>query len=130
MSTGKPTYWPTDRQKTPDLIDFFVIRKISKLFLKIEEGVDLNSDHSPIYLTLSSTVIDKSIPPHLCNKYTDWSYFKHILQKNAQYSCFPQNELEIDEELLKITQEIQDCLEKPIHMKLTSKEVIVGRARL
>ena len=91
MSTGKPTYWPIDRQKTPGLIDFFVIGKILKLFLKIEERVDLNSDHTPIYLTLSSTVIDKSIPPHLYNKYTDWIYFKHILQKNAQYTSFPQN---------------------------------------
>ena len=26
MSTGSPTYWPTDINKTPDLIDFFVTR--------------------------------------------------------------------------------------------------------
>ena len=63
-------------------------------------------------LALSSTVIDKSIPPHLCNKYTDWSYFKYILQKNALYSCFPQNELDINEELLKITQEIKKAKRK------------------
>lgn len=25
VSTGKPTYWPTDRNKLPDLIDFFVL---------------------------------------------------------------------------------------------------------
>jgi hypothetical protein len=26
VSTGKPTYWPTDHNKIPDLIDFFVIK--------------------------------------------------------------------------------------------------------
>lgn len=29
-STGKPTYWPTDPGKVPDLIDFFITRNISK----------------------------------------------------------------------------------------------------
>ena len=29
MSTGTPTYWPTDPQKTPDLLDFFVTKRLS-----------------------------------------------------------------------------------------------------
>lgn len=51
ISTGCATYWPTDKSKQPDLIDFFITRKISKSSLEIREGYDLNSDHSPIYLT-------------------------------------------------------------------------------
>jgi endonuclease/exonuclease/phosphatase family metal-dependent hydrolase len=47
-STGKPTYWPADPNRTPDLIDFFVIKNISSNYIKIEETLDLNSDHSPI----------------------------------------------------------------------------------
>ena len=32
ISTAKPTYWPTDRQKIPDLIHFFLLKKyISEL---------------------------------------------------------------------------------------------------
>lgn len=42
-STGKPTYWPTDTNKIPDLLDFFITRKISPNFVKIEENFDLNS---------------------------------------------------------------------------------------
>lgn len=26
LSNGKPSYWPTDRNKTPDLLDFFVYK--------------------------------------------------------------------------------------------------------
>jgi len=28
LSTGKPTYWPTDPGKIPDLTDFFLIKNI------------------------------------------------------------------------------------------------------
>jgi hypothetical protein len=29
VSTGKPMYWPTDPKRTPDLLDFFVVKNIS-----------------------------------------------------------------------------------------------------
>ena len=57
ISTGKSTYWSTDSGKTPDLIDFFITRKVSAQYLKLEEGFELNSDHSPIYLTMSNIYI-------------------------------------------------------------------------
>jgi hypothetical protein len=47
-STGKPTYWPTDINKIPDLLDFFISRKIATKFMRIEEGEGPTSDHSPI----------------------------------------------------------------------------------
>lgn len=34
-STGTPTYWPTDPSKTPDLIDFFITRKIRTTAWKV-----------------------------------------------------------------------------------------------
>lgn len=51
-STGsKPTYWPTDRNKIPDLLDFFITKKVSPNFIEIEENLDLDSDHSAVILT-------------------------------------------------------------------------------
>ena len=76
VSTRKSTYWPTHPQKIPDLIDFFVTRKISNNYLKIEEGHDLNSDHSPIYLTVSSDIAKKESIATLCSRHTDCSYFR------------------------------------------------------
>ncbi|EFN70473.1 hypothetical protein EAG_13050, partial [Camponotus floridanus] len=48
ISTGESTYWPTDRRKIPDIIDFCVTRGISSLYFKAESCFDLSSDHSPI----------------------------------------------------------------------------------
>jgi hypothetical protein len=58
ISTGKPMYWPTDPKKLPDLLEFFVVKNISTNYIKIEEGFDLNSDHTP-YLTTSHKIITK-----------------------------------------------------------------------
>jgi hypothetical protein len=69
-STGKPTYWPADPIKTPDLIDFFVIKNISSNNIKIEESLDLNSDHSPVYLTVGDNIIMKNQNPVLTNTQT------------------------------------------------------------
>ena len=53
MSTGKPTYWPTDPGKIHDPIDFFIIKNIPAQYLQIEESHGLKSDHTPIHLTLT-----------------------------------------------------------------------------
>jgi len=55
-TAGKLTYWPTDKNKIPDLIDFFVPRNLSSSFIDVIEEFDLDSDHSPIVLTLSETI--------------------------------------------------------------------------
>lgn len=78
FSTGEPTYWPTDIQKTPDLLDFFVTKGISHNYLNIASSLDLSSDHSPVILTASSTVLKRESPPILCNKRTDWARFRYI----------------------------------------------------
>lgn len=36
-SIGKPTYWPTDRNKISDLLDFFITKNISQNIMEIEE---------------------------------------------------------------------------------------------
>lgn len=58
-SSGKPTYWPTDTNKVPDLIDFFISRGINNNCTFTEGLDDLSSDHTPVLLTLSATVIIK-----------------------------------------------------------------------
>jgi hypothetical protein len=36
-TTGKPTYWPTDVNKIPDLLDFFVSKHLSSSFIDVTE---------------------------------------------------------------------------------------------
>ena len=47
VSSGKPTHWPTDSKKIPDLIDFAIVKGLIRLEINIESSVDLLYDHSP-----------------------------------------------------------------------------------
>lgn len=108
-STGSPTYWPTDINKTPDLIDFFILNKISKSCIKLENGFDLNSDHSPIFMFLFEKAIDKETPPYLTNKHTDWQYFQHVLQNSNLPIFEPETIDQIEEDVELITTLIQSA---------------------
>jgi hypothetical protein len=63
QSSGKPTYWPTDLRKIPDLLDFFIIRNRSTTYVSTEENFDLVLYHTPVILTMSENVMKKE--PHL-----------------------------------------------------------------
>lgn len=56
VSTGHPTYWPTDRKKVPDVIDFCITKGIANNYLKAESCLELSSDHSPVMVEYSSNV--------------------------------------------------------------------------
>ena len=62
FSTGKPTYWPTDINKTPDLIDFFIRKDLASTNVSCDSCYDLSSDHSPIILHLEND-IKRNAPP-------------------------------------------------------------------
>lgn len=59
ISTSKPTYWPMDKRKTPDVINFYITKRISEHHLKAESHFDLASDHSPVIVSLSTAVLKK-----------------------------------------------------------------------
>lgn len=69
--TPIPIYWPTDTNKIPDLIDFFIIKNISSNYCQIEEEWDMNSNRSSILLTLNQYIIKKDNNPTRVNKLTD-----------------------------------------------------------
>lgn len=107
MSTGKPTYWPADINKIPDLIDFFIIKNISLNYLKVEESCDLHSDHSPIMLILNSSVVLKETPPRLTSKETDWEYFQYNLENRIELSVPIKTKQQLDDEVERLTKDIQ-----------------------
>jgi hypothetical protein len=73
LSTGHPTYWPTDPTKQPDLLDFFVTNGISSPYMDIESSYDLSSDHSPVITTISTSPIYIKPIPRLHNSRANWS---------------------------------------------------------
>lgn len=107
LSTGKPTYWPTDPGKIPDLIDFYITRNISANYLQIDDSQDLNSDHSPILLTVSENVIQKENNPVLINRRTDWESFRQCLEEKINLMVPLRNEEQLDAEVEKFINDTQ-----------------------
>jgi hypothetical protein len=62
LSIKEPTYWPTDKNKVPGLVDFCVTKGISKELQTAQSCFELSSYHSPILVTVSAEVIKKTLP--------------------------------------------------------------------
>uniref|UniRef100_A0A1Y1KFT3 Reverse transcriptase domain-containing protein n=1 Tax=Photinus pyralis TaxID=7054 RepID=A0A1Y1KFT3_PHOPY len=80
-STREPTYWPTDLNKIPDLLDFYISHGIATNSVLIETNNDLSSDHVPVILNLSSRIINKELTPRLVSKQTDWVKFQQYIEE-------------------------------------------------
>ena len=79
FSTRQPTYWPSDPNKTPDLVDFCVTKGIdTKKFIR-ESCLDLTSDHTPILIPMFTQIPGKSKKPSLYGKKTDCNCFRENL---------------------------------------------------
>jgi hypothetical protein len=75
LSTADPTYWPSDRNKLPDLVDFYVTKGILLDFAVAKSCFVLPSDHSPVLITLTAHALNKEKQPSLSNRHTNWDDF-------------------------------------------------------
>jgi hypothetical protein len=82
LSTGEPIYWPSDRNKRADLLDFCVIKGIPHDSALTRSCLDLSSDHSPVLITLNLLALHQAPQLTLCNRKTNWDYFRHPLSTN------------------------------------------------
>lgn len=106
-STGKPTYWPTDTSKIPDLIDFFVVKGIPTNHIKVEESFDLSSDHSPVILTLSVKLVNNEEPARLTGKTTNWEDFRNEIEENVELSVPLTTPYELEVEVDRFVEVVQ-----------------------
>jgi hypothetical protein len=96
LSTGEPTYWPTDTHKIPDLLDFAVIKQIPPIHCAIKSSFDLHSDHSPIIITVSTEILAKEPITRLSTKATNWEAFQEYINQriNPDIRLKDQNDIE------------------------------------
>jgi hypothetical protein len=106
-TTGKPTYWPTDTNKVPDLIDLFLSKISSSSFIDVTEEFDLDSGHSPVVLTFSETIIKKGRTPNLSNHLTDWDMFRETLVNRINLRITLTTIDELEDEVQKFVRDIQ-----------------------
>ena len=83
LSTGTPTYWPTNENKIPDLLDFFITNGISTIYIDIQASYDLTSDHTPIIATISTTVTVRQPPPTLHSPKTNWEIYRTLVRNTT-----------------------------------------------
>lgn len=109
LSTGQPTYWPTDRRKLPDTIDFCVTKGIARNYMSAESCMDLSSDHSPIILTVGTKVIIKPKTATLFNHKTDWVQFRNRVHNDINLNIPLKTNDEINEAVQHLTICIQEA---------------------
>jgi hypothetical protein len=79
LSFGEPTYWPTDRNKLPDLVDFCITKGISLNHVFAKSCFEISSDHTQVLITLSFETSLCMPHPSICNKKTNWEAFRLLL---------------------------------------------------
>lgn len=108
-STGKPTYWPSDPAKLPDLLDFFIHSGIHQSFLDIVASDDLSSDHTPIILNFRTTHIKKQLNAKLFNHKTNHSLFQSHIQSNLDLNIKIKDSYDLDCAVENFTKLIHDA---------------------
>ena len=98
-SAGKPTYWPSDTNKIPDLIDFYVTKGIFEDYMYLENSEGLSSDHSPVIMTLSTTIINKESLPMLTNYKTNWNQFQKLIEEQINLQVPLKTPVQLEDEL-------------------------------
>jgi hypothetical protein len=96
ISMGEPTYWPSDRNKLPDLIDFCVKKGIPQDFTVAKSCFDLFSDHSPVLITLTSHALNQEKLPSISNIHKNWDDLGHLINKRLtlNVSLKPEEDIE------------------------------------
>jgi hypothetical protein len=81
LSMRAPTYWPYDRNKLPDLVDFCITKSITQDFAVAKSCFDLSSDHSSILITLTADALNNEIEPILSNRHIHWDHFRFLVNE-------------------------------------------------
>jgi hypothetical protein len=96
LSTGQPTYWPSDTNKLPDLVDFCVTKGIPQDFAVAKSCFDLSSDHSPVLITLAAYALNQEIQPMLNNRHTNWDDFRQRINERLTLNVSLKTEEDIE----------------------------------
>ncbi|KAK2574847.1 hypothetical protein KPH14_013041, partial [Odynerus spinipes] len=109
LSTGKPTHWPTDINKKPDVIDFAIVKALNINKFNITSSLDLSSDHTPLIVKYSSKPVCYNPPTTLCNKTTNWETFKTLVEQNTNCNIPLKTPEDIEQAVAALTTTIQEA---------------------
>jgi hypothetical protein len=107
LSTGTPTYWPSDPDKIPDLLDFYITNGISTSYMDIVPSYDLSSDHTPVIATISTEVVNKKTTPRLHNRRTNWTDYRTKIEEAINLLTSLKSPAELDTALTNFISTLQ-----------------------
>jgi hypothetical protein len=96
LSMGEPTYWPSERNKLPDLVDFCVTKGIPQDFAAAKSCFNLSSNHSPVLITLTSHALNQEKQPCLSNRHRNWDDFRHLISQRLTLNVSLKTEEDIE----------------------------------
>ena len=96
VSPGKPTYWPSDPNRKPDLIDFAVTKNIPRNLINAEVLSDLSSDHSPVLINFLQCPELEVYPNRLTTHRTNWLKYKKYVSSHLDLAPQFNTEADID----------------------------------
>jgi len=109
VSMGEPTYWPSDKRKIPDLLDFGITKGIPAHSIQAVAGFDLSSDHSPVLLTTHTRITPQTRPPSLTSKITDWGTFQNYINEKLTLQVPLKMDRDIEDYVHHLVQIIQQA---------------------
>lgn len=109
LSTGKPTYWPTDPAKIPDLLDFFVYSGIPQTAFDIRACDDLSSDHTPVLLNYRANAIKVQTNKPLISSKTNIQYFQEWIDTHINLKICLKSGNDIDDAVEKFVRLIHEA---------------------
>jgi len=110
VSSGTPTYWPSDRNKVPDIIDFGITKSLKMQHIKVESSLELSSDHTPTIVTIQSSPITQNPPPEKLTAHnTNWLSFKKYISSHISQNISLKTESDINKAIQEFTHIIQEA---------------------
>ena len=127
FSTSEPTHWPSDPNKQPDLLDFYITKGLSRLFFLIEPCLDSSSNHTPVMLTVSATILKHESCKPLYNSKTDWDSFRDLVDEMLDLKVALKTCEDIDSAVKTLTNTIQvacwESTSEDVHLSARHKIV-------
>jgi hypothetical protein len=96
LSMEEATYWPSHRNKLPDLVDFCITKDIPQDFTVAKSCYDLSSNHFPVLITLTSHAMNQEKQPSLSNRYTNLDDFRHLINQRLTLNVSLKTEEDIE----------------------------------
>jgi hypothetical protein len=89
LSTGELTYWPSDKNKLPDLVDFCVTKGIPQDFAVAKSCFDLS-------FILTVPALNQEKETNLSNRHTNWEDFRHFINQRSTLNACLKTEEDIE----------------------------------